>query len=148
MSMNSRTFFQEEDEKRQSPERERLMSHTNDDNSNDDNDPKEADHPETNLLYENFKPLTEDIRELRIAFEQFRRDIAMGFVPRDILELRVNTIQNQISILEQKFSDLGKAIRSQELRAIGNVERLWLRVGSSVGIIGIVIALADFFFKH
>jgi hypothetical protein len=121
------------------------MSHSNDDNSHDDNSSKEPSHPEANLLYENFKPLTGDIRDLRIAFEQFRRDIAMGFVPRDILDLRVNNIQNQMSTLDQKFSDLGKIIRLQEQRTIGDIERLWLRVGSSVGIIGVIFFIVEFF---
>lgn len=123
------------------------MSHTNDSSSNDDNGPKEPGHLEIALLYENFKPLTGDIRDLRIAFEQFRRDIAMGFVPRDILDQRVNTVQNQMSTLEQKFSDLGKAVRSQQQSAIGSIERLWFRIGSSAGAIGMIIVIVELFLQ-
>jgi hypothetical protein len=60
---------------------------------------KELNRTEYDLLYDSIKSLSGDIREIHIAFEQSRRDIAAGFVPRDILDLRVVNMQNQMNAL-------------------------------------------------
>jgi hypothetical protein len=84
-----------------------------------------------------------DIKDLRLAFEQFRRDTAIGFVSHDILDLHMINMKAQMETLEQKFNDLREDIRMSEQKSIGNVERIWMRLGTTGGIIGVVIALLE-----
>jgi|SRR5579859_3765453 len=102
---------------------------------------------EYDLLSENIKSLTADMKEFKVAFEQSRRDVAAGFVPRDILDLRIVNLQAQMTVLEQKFSDFREEIRRNEQKAIGNVERIWLRVGTTGGVIGVIVAVLEYLQK-
>ena len=84
-----------------------------------------------------------DIKDLRLAFEQFRQDTAIGFVSHDILDLRMINMQGQMKTLEQKFGDLREDIRRSEQKSMGYVEQTWMRLGTTGGIIGVVIALLE-----
>jgi hypothetical protein len=62
-----------------------------------------------------------DIKDLRLAFEQFRRDTAIGFVSHDILNLHMINMQAQMETLEQNFSDLREDIRRSEQKSIASI---------------------------
>jgi hypothetical protein len=116
-------------------------------NSDDTCDHREITKIEYELLSDTVKSLSIDIKDIKLGFEQFRRDIVTGFVPRDILDLRVVNMQAQMTVLEQKLSDLKEEIRINEQKAIGHVERTWLRMGTLGGLIGVIVAVLEFLQK-
>jgi hypothetical protein len=114
-------------------------------------------------LKDGFVGLTEQIKELRIAYEQLRRDFTVGFVPRDVMDLRLKNIDQQIDMLnfnlqnnktqiQEEIDSLRKDIEKDRLDQISVSERRWLHItsaiGAMVGILGGIIGLLEFFHFH
>ncbi len=87
---------------------------------------------------------TIEMKDLKISFELFRREIAIGFVPRATLDLYELNVQAHIVVLEQKLKDLKDEIRESQQKAISTLERIWLHVGSVGVIIGVAIVVLEY----
>lgn len=101
--------------------------------------------------------------EHRLDYEQLRRDVASGFVSRDVLEPQLAHLRAEIQRIERDLTRALEQLRKEaeksqehmedELRArdqqeIGATERFWLRLGTVGGLIGVIIALLTFFLQH
>ena len=114
-------------------------------------------------LKDGFVGLTEQIKELRIAYEQLRRDFTVGFVPRDLMDLRLKNVDQQVEMLnfnlqniktqiQEEIDNLRKDIEKDRQDLISVAERRWLHItsaiGAMVGIMGGIIGLLEFFHIH
>lgn len=86
---------------------------------------------EYELLYESLKTMAGDIKDIKVAIEQTRRDTATGFVPRESLDLRMTIMQQQITALEGDLRGMQTQLEKKEQSMISSRERVWLRLGTT-----------------
>ncbi len=111
-------------------------------------------------LKDGFVGLNEQIKELRVAYEQLRRDFTIGFVPRDVMDLQLKNVNQQIDMLnlnlqnakaqlQEEVEGLKNEVEKNRLELIGAAERRWLHIttiiGAAVGVVGGIIGVLQFF---
>jgi septal ring factor EnvC (AmiA/AmiB activator) len=101
--------------------------------------------------------------EHRLDYEQLRRDVASGFVSRDVLEPQLAHLRAEIQRIERDLSRaveqlrkdedkyherIDEELRDRDQQEMSATERFWLRLGTVGGLIGILIATLTFFLAH
>ncbi len=117
----------------------------------------------TQSIQESLRMVGEQVKDLRISHEQLRKDISVGFVSRDILDLQLMNIRQRIDKAEflisalkedhgRDIEEIKKTIEQNEQKAITSQEKRWLRVGTVisllVAIIGSIIGILEFLHIH
>jgi hypothetical protein len=96
--------------------------------------------------------IMDDISDIKLNQERLRAEFAVGFTPRDIHNLEMTTLREQITTTRKQNEDaitrLEKQREKDEEQAIGKQERLWLRVGSFVALLSLLLALLQYLHIH
>jgi predicted phage tail protein len=109
-------------------------------------------------IKEGLRDLKEEVRSMKLAQEQLRRDFAVGFVPRDVLDLRLQTMAAQMQALDTKMEtikrelakeidDLRSDVAEEKKQAIGKAERHWMQAGTISGIVGVIVAILSYLYS-
>jgi len=96
--------------------------------------------------------IVEDIRDIKLSQERLRIEFVAGFTAKDIHNLEMATLREQIAQSRQEHKDdmtrLEKQREKDEQQQIGKNERLWLRVGSIVALFSLIIAILQYLHVH
>src|SRR5713226_6302023 len=96
--------------------------------------------------------IIEDIRDIKLSQERLRVDFAAGFTPRDIHNLEMLNVREQLgAVRKQHEDDMGRLERQHEKdeqQQIGKNERLYLRIGSIIALFSLIVALLQYLHVH
>ena len=92
--------------------------------------------------------IMEELRDIKLAQDRLRAEFAAGFTPLGIHNLEITNIREQMTAIKNAHDvDMARLERRYERdaeQAIGKNERLWLRAGSVIGILSLLVALLEY----